>query len=169
MGFCENWECNEYAEGYCKKSLVPVISEKSFYRCLVVKDLKEPLTIKEVDAVCCEEKLKFKRSERGLSYHPEDAICLKCGKEYERNPNSQLIYTEIKVDNKSVWFCCQCGSVIMAERVAHPIWDGPFPMSGSGECYYEPVPYCPNCETKPSFHGTPVRPNAEGFLKPTSK
>jgi hypothetical protein len=51
--------------------------------------------------------------------------------------------------------CYKCNSDIKAEEVAHPIWDGPFPMSGSGGCEYESVPYCPKCETKPNFHGAP--------------
>jgi len=37
------------------------------------------------------------------------------------------------------------------------IWDGPFPMSGSGRCHYESVPYCPKCEEKPNIHGSPIR------------
>lgn len=53
--------------------------------------------------------------------------------------------------------CNTCGSAIMATTVAHAIHDGPFPLSGSGRCEYEEVPYCPKCETKPSFHGRPIR------------
>jgi hypothetical protein len=53
--------------------------------------------------------------------------------------------------------CRDCGSDILAAKVAHPIHDGPFPLSGSGRCEYENVPYCPKCERKPSFHGSPVR------------
>jgi len=55
-------------------------------------------------------------------------------------------------------YCKECGSVILGAKVAHPIWDGPFPMSGSGKCFYEEVPYCPKCEEKPSFHGEPIVP-----------
>ena len=44
----------------------------------------------------------------------------------------------------------------MGAQVAHPIRDGIFPLSGSGKCKYEFVPYCPKCETEPSFHGSPV-------------
>ncbi|MBA7558665.1 hypothetical protein ES708_00271 [subsurface metagenome] len=50
----------------------------------------------------------------------------------------------------------KCGTEIMGARVAHPIWDGPFPCSGSGQCSYETVPYCPKCETEPGFHGAPI-------------
>jgi len=57
----------------------------------------------------------------------------------------------------SGWNCKECGTAIVNVRVAHPIWDGPFPMSGSGKCEYEQVPYCPQCEEKPSFHGAPIR------------
>jgi len=53
--------------------------------------------------------------------------------------------------------CLECGSLIMSAVVAHPIWDGPFPGSGSGKCEYEDVPYCPVCEEEPSFHGTPIK------------
>lgn len=58
----------------------------------------------------------------------------------------------------------KCGETIMAAQVAHPIWDGPFPMSGSGQCHYETVPYCPKCETKPSFHGAPIDVPFPGVL-----
>lgn len=53
--------------------------------------------------------------------------------------------------------CKKCKGEIMAKTVAHPIWDGPGPCSGSGRCEYEQVPYCPNCDKEPSFHGTPIR------------
>lgn len=59
-----------------------------------------------------------------------------------------------KVDDR--WVCKTCEATVMAVQVAHPIHDGPFPMSGSGECRYEEVGYCPNCERKPNFHGAPV-------------
>ncbi len=58
----------------------------------------------------------------------------------------------------SRWECKTCGATIMAVQVAHPIWDGPFPASGSGECSYEEVGYCPNCEKKPNASGAPVTP-----------
>jgi hypothetical protein len=54
--------------------------------------------------------------------------------------------------------CRKCKTVILAARVAHPIWDGPFPMSGSGRCLYVNVPYCPNCEQKPDSRGLPIAP-----------
>jgi len=54
------------------------------------------------------------------------------------------------------WHCKDCGALIQAAQIAHPVHDGLFPMSGSGECQYETVGYCPNCEKKPGFHGAPV-------------
>lgn len=57
---------------------------------------------------------------------------------------------------EGVGFKHKCGEEIMGAKVAHPIWDGPFPRSGSGQCHYETVPYCPKCEMEPSFHGAPI-------------
>lgn len=54
------------------------------------------------------------------------------------------------------WTCNDCGAVIQGVSVAHPIHDGPFPLSGSGECQYSTEGYCPNCDKKPSFHGDPI-------------
>lgn len=55
------------------------------------------------------------------------------------------------------WTCNACGATIMAVRVAHPIWDGPFLCSGSGEVESEEVGYCPNCDKKPGFQGAPIQ------------
>ena len=54
--------------------------------------------------------------------------------------------------------CRDCGETILAARVAHPIWNGPFPQSGSGKCLYEDISYCPECEQKPSLRGSPIAP-----------
>ena len=53
--------------------------------------------------------------------------------------------------------CKDCDSTILSTTVAHPIHDGPFPLSGSGRCKYEAVPYCPKCEKKPDFHGAAIK------------
>ena len=58
---------------------------------------------------------------------------------------------------EGVGFVHSCGQEIIAITRAHPIWDGPFPCSGSGRCHYEQVPYCPECEEEPSSSGTPIR------------
>lgn len=49
-----------------------------------------------------------------------------------------------------------CGTKIMTVNVRHPVHDGPFPLSGSGEVDLELVPYCPNCQERPSEQGAPV-------------
>ena len=54
------------------------------------------------------------------------------------------------------YHCKTCGSPIMAAQVAHPIHFREMPGAGAGECQYEDIPYCPNCERKPSFSGTPI-------------
>lgn len=79
--------------------------------------------------------------------------------------------TGIEADNEYAlqedgsYTCKTCGSVIMAAKVAHPVWDGPFPMSGSGKCIYEEVPYCPKCEKRPECSGSLVTPKG-GFHNP---
>ncbi len=79
------------------------------------------------------------------------------GTEYMRKRGSQHIYKIIKIDEESFNnICNSCNSDVLAAKVAHPIWDGPFPMSGSGRCYYETIPYCPKCEKKPDFSSTPI-------------
>lgn len=55
-----------------------------------------------------------------------------------------------------VWLCKTCGSVIAASIKYFPVWDGPFPCSGSGEVISENIPFCPTCEERPDSRGTPV-------------
>ena len=86
----------------------------------------------------------------------------------EKRPSGQIIDDEKKKGHKiwlvlsestgkeGVGFKHKCGTEIQGARVAHPIHDGPFPLSGSGRCHYETVPFCPNCETEPGFHGAPI-------------
>lgn len=66
-----------------------------------------------------------------------------------------LVLTE-STGEEGVGYKHNCGTEIQGARVAHPIWDGPFKMSGSGQVHYETVPFCSNCETEPSFHGAPI-------------
>lgn len=46
-----------------------------------------------------------------------------------------------------------CGETVMDFIDYRPIWDGPFPCSGSGKVHREHVPYCPKCEEKPDSTG----------------
>ena len=61
---------------------------------------------------------------------------------------------ELGPDGKTL-VCKSCKATILAADVAHPIWvsEG----AGFGECKNERVPFCPNCDKRPSFHGHPVR------------
>ncbi|MFA6594023.1 MAG: hypothetical protein WCT16_02070 [Candidatus Buchananbacteria bacterium] len=68
-----------------------------------------------------------------------------------------LVLTE-STGEPGVGFRHNCGAEIMAQRVTHPIWDGPFACSGSGRCSSEEVPYCPQCEEQPNCCGEPIIP-----------
>ena len=52
--------------------------------------------------------------------------------------------------------CKVCGSDILGKEVNHPIWDGPFPCSGSGKCSRSIEPYCPKCDQEPRSSGSPI-------------
>ncbi|MBI5066315.1 hypothetical protein HZA97_08830 [Candidatus Woesearchaeota archaeon] len=82
----------------------------------------------------------------------------KKGNTYARKQGSEVVYLVINSDptGKFNCKCAKCDSEVLGARIAHPIWDGPFPCSGSGKCHYETVPYCPNCEKQPNFHGSPI-------------
>jgi hypothetical protein len=54
------------------------------------------------------------------------------------------------------YVCRECDGPILGARVAHPIHTKLMPGAGSGECRYETVPYCPNCDKTPNFNGAPV-------------
>jgi hypothetical protein len=55
------------------------------------------------------------------------------------------------------YLCKSCGTEILGIEVIFPIWDGPFPMSGSGKTFRQSFPYCPHCESKPEIKGDPIR------------
>jgi rubrerythrin len=74
----------------------------------------------------------------------------------KRAPGNEKNWKKVS-ENPPKWVCKDCGATIMAATVAHPIWDGPG-ASGSGECDYEKIGYCPNCEKKPGFHGAAIIP-----------
>lgn len=54
------------------------------------------------------------------------------------------------------YVCRECDGPVLGAQVAHPIHSRMMPGAGSGECQYEMVPYCPNCDKKPNYHGAPV-------------
>lgn len=52
--------------------------------------------------------------------------------------------------------CKDCATGILGAQVAHSVHIKGMGGAGTGECEYSTVPYCPNCEKKPDFYGTPV-------------
>lgn len=74
----------------------------------------------------------------------------------KREPGNEKNWRQVKGEDGQVkeWRCNTCEALILNARVAHPIWwsEG----AGGGECKYEDIGYCPNCEKKPDFHGYPV-------------
>lgn len=79
-----------------------------------------------------------------------------------RKANSkEQLYVASRQTN--LWNCAKCGGALLGVRVAHPIWDGPFPCSGSGQCKYEQAPYCPTCEKEPSQSGNPIETRGKMF------
>lgn len=77
---------------------------------------------------------------------------------YMRRRGGSIVYRLTSEDEEKnmTYECTQCNGNISGVTVAHSIHDGPFPLSGSGQCKYEGVPYCPNCEDKPNWNGTPI-------------
>ncbi len=54
------------------------------------------------------------------------------------------------------WFCKQCGAKVFSVQVSHPVHIVGLDGGGYGDCKYEEVPYCPNCDKKPNPQGVPV-------------
>lgn len=97
---------------------------------------------------CCDTELDFKLA-GGIEEEIHIAKCYICNTIYYQKMSQPHAYKS----NGEDFICTRCESDIRATTIAHPIHDGPFALSGSGKCDYEIVPYCPKCETKPSFHG----------------
>lgn len=75
----------------------------------------------------------------------------------KRAPGDEKNWNKVYGDgDKYKWVCKTCNADILGATVAHPIHIARFGGAGGGECKYEEIGYCPNCERKPDFHGTPV-------------
>ncbi len=79
------------------------------------------------------------------------------GNRFMRRKGSSFVYRVIPEGDDYKCICANCDSEIMSATIAHSIWDGLFPCSGSGQCEYEYVPYCPKCEQIPDFRGSPIQ------------
>ena len=56
------------------------------------------------------------------------------------------------IKNQNIWRCQKCNSIIMAvKQIVSLHMKGT--EAGFGETYEKIIPYCPNCEEKPSFQG----------------
>lgn len=104
-----------------------------------------------------EEWEKFSEENSWVTFIPE-FVEDENGQNYMRKRGGSVVYKIIAEDEqgRQTYRCAQCDSDILEAKVAHPIHDGPFPLSGSGQCHYENVPYCPNCEEEPNFNGFPI-------------
>ncbi len=91
-----------------------------------------------------------------LAFVPEFAVDSN-GQQFMRPRGRSVVYKVVTEDgNNQTYECNDCGSEIAGTTVAHSVWDGPFPGSGSGRVQNETIPYCPKCEDKPDFHGSPI-------------
>lgn len=119
-----------------------------------------PDTINQLEFSVNAEWKKYAQENPWLAFLPEFAKDTN-GQEFMKGRGRSVAY-KIKHENEKgeqTYECAQCGGEILSAKVAHPIWDGPAPMSGSGQCHYESVPYCPKCEKEPSFNGIPIQQN----------
>ncbi len=82
----------------------------------------------------------------------------------EQRGGKWLVLVESK-GKAGVGYTHSCGTEIMGATVAHSIHDGPWPGSGSGQVHNQTVPYCPKCESKPPFHGSPIVPEGAGWAR----
>jgi rubrerythrin len=55
-----------------------------------------------------------------------------------------------------LYVCKDCNGAILGAVVAHPVHQHEIPGAGFGECQYETIAYCPNCEIRPNPNGSPV-------------
>jgi|SRR3989344_6231996 len=115
------------------------------------------MAIEHLEFSVNEEWKKFQEKNPWVSFIPEFAKDVD-GQEYMKKKGGSVAYKIIKEDVKGnqIYECAECGSKIMGATIARPIWDGPFPGSGSGRCHYEKVPYCPKCEVEPNSSGIPI-------------
>lgn len=67
-----------------------------------------------------------------------------------------LVLTESEQQPDGSWKH-SCGESLRAVTRHHPVWDGPGLCCGSGEVRTEQVPYCRNCEERPTEQGMPIK------------
>jgi superfamily II helicase len=111
----------------------------------IQKDLKK----------CHESKLRWKGLDDCIDHQRETAECKICKTIFERRDTGKVMY--VKTESNEEYVCGTCGSEIMTEAVRHAVYEGLFALSNNGKWKYEIVRYCPECEGKPSFNGSPIK------------
>lgn len=102
---------------------------------------------------CCEIKLEYSSSKNNtIDYKAVRATCSKCGKTYEQNESTSVVY----VTDGDQFIHVKCGTEVDCVWRTHSLWDKRFTCAGSGEVDRYPIPYCPKCEEKPSSQGMPI-------------
>jgi len=103
---------------------------------------------------CCGEKIIYKKSKNDtVDYKADRGRCDNCHTSYELNKNTGAVYI---CKNDGQFIHMNCGEEIDCIWRTHPMWDGLFPCSGSGEVNKYPIPYCPKHEDEPDSHGLPI-------------
>ncbi len=97
---------------------------------------------------CCDVELKFTRG-GGIEEEIHIAKCVICNTVYHKKLSQKHAY---KCTNND-FICTECGNEILVGLIAHPVHDGLFALSGSGQVKQEQMPYCPKCEKKPNPNG----------------
>ena len=111
---------------------------------------------KKKEIKCCGKTLEFilQKGDKWQDYIPETADCGSCKSHFEKKSEKDFAYKQSK--GKGEYKCTNCKSEVKAVNRAHSIHDGPFPLSGGGQCEYEAIPYCPRDEQKPSAYGSAI-------------
>ncbi|MBI2013797.1 MAG: hypothetical protein HYS87_03160 [Candidatus Colwellbacteria bacterium] len=87
------------------------------------------------------------------------------GARYGAIPDPTSNWKYIKLPN-GFWACWTCGTDVMGAEIRRPVHFREMPGAGSGEVRTETVPYCPQCEEKPSEHGPPIVEGlADGYYR----
>ena len=115
------------------------------------------MSIKDLEFKVNESWKKVANENSWISFIPEFARDSD-NKLYMRRIGSSVVYrlTSENEEKNMTYECTKCDGNISGATVAHSIHDGPFPLSGSGQCKYEQVPYCSNCENEPNYSGAPI-------------
>ena len=100
---------------------------------------------------CCSIELNWTSISGCIDHILEGSKCDVCDTIYEKRNTGSVLYVRKPNDT---YRCGDCGRPVFPAEVIHPVHDGLFPLSGSGRTETENVPYCVECEDKPSVDGS---------------